>query len=406
MKRILCYLENYRPGGGEKYAIEFMVCLDPKNYQWILVSNPGGLSPALRQSLGPAVTCEEIPVVTQNGIAEKLEQRRPRFRRLILMSAYLLSPVFYLINIIRFMRLLARHRPDVVHSFNGAYPGARSSLAILLAARLMKIQAVLSVVGTPVEFLLTERVTGMLRDALIWRSVAVTIVNAESIRLKLINKHGFDAENILVVYNGLPDKFEADADRFRTEFGFPSHSLLIGCVTRMDFAKGPIYLVEAFRKLCTEQQNVHLVLVGQGNASEPVADLIDAHGLLDKVTMTGQYTGNVFDVLKSLDFFVFPSLSEGLPYSILEAMKAGCPIISTNVGGIGEAIRDGIEGLLVPPADVTALYEKMAYLARCPSEREKLGRNARQRFEACFEMSAMQARVQMIYDKYVSFTDC
>lgn len=110
----------------------------------------------------------------------------------------------------------------------------------------------------------------------------------------------------------------------------------------------------------------------------------------------GYYEGDTHYLLSSLDIYVLPTLHEGFPYSILEAMRANCAIISTNVGGIPEAIRNRVEGLLVPLSSVEVLELAIEELINDADLRNMLGKNARNRFLDMFAMEKMNQRLQEV----------
>jgi glycosyltransferase involved in cell wall biosynthesis len=184
------------------------------------------------------------------------------------------------------------------------------------------------------------------------------------------------------VYNGLPDaRYHADR---RTD-------AQIGFVARLDQAKGVLVLLDAFSQLRTKWADLRLRLVGHGDASAAVAARVRALGITDRVEATGFAEGDIGALLETFRVYAFPSFHEGLPYSILEAMRAGCTIVSTSVGGIPEVMRDGKEGLLVPPKDPAALAGALDRLLSDPGAAARYGRAARTRFEQKYKLENFYA---------------
>lgn len=398
-KQILCYTENYAIGGGNKYLIDVINCLDRSLYEIILVSNKNGFYPFERNRIHRKIIYDEINIITTASIAKKFKKMNGNLRRLILVFVYLIRPLFYLINIFIFIKLLNKYQPWVVHSFNGGYPAARSCLALVIAAKIKKINNILNIVSFPTDDRFYWKFFGKIRDWLIRKSTNIIIVNAEVIKKYLVEKKGFYQDNIFVIYNGLPKEPEYEIGEFREDFnvGGTKH-ILIGFISRMDFMKGPLYLVDAFKRVLEEFKDVKLIFIGKGEAFNFIKKRIEELGIEEKIILKGYYEGNIFNILKSLDIFVFPSIHEGFPYSILEAMKAGCAIVSTNVGGIPEAIRDGIEGYLVSPRDSNSIYEKIKYLISYPEERKRISQNARKRFEDDFIIDKMKSKINDLYN--------
>jgi glycosyltransferase involved in cell wall biosynthesis len=140
-----------------------------------------------------------------------------------------------------------------------------------------------------------------------------------------------------------------------------------------------------------------LVIIGSGNALNELSAKVDSMGLADKVLLPGHYSGDVSLLLSDFDIYVFPSLMEGFPYSILEAMRSGCAIATTNVGGIPEAITDGVDGILVEPASTEDLVLGLAKLINDRELRYKVSNNARKKFEENFTLNQMTFAVRKIF---------
>jgi glycosyltransferase involved in cell wall biosynthesis len=112
------------------------------------------------------------------------------------------------------------------------------------------------------------------------------------------------------------------------------------------------------------------------------------------VQLLGAYQGDVDALLASFDAYVFPSYWEGFPYSILEALRAGCAIVATRVGGIPEAISNGHDGILIEPRSATAIVDAIEYLLANPDARQTLSANARERYERDFSLHGMHQRMR------------
>ena len=143
---------------------------------------------------------------------------------------------------------------------------------------------------------------------------------------------------------------------------------------------------------------VRWILAGDGPSRSAMIDLCRRLGLTDRqVLFPGFYPGPSHEVAASLDIVVHPSLHESFPYAILEAMRAGKPIIATRVAGIPEQIEDGVSGLLVEPADPKALADAMEFLLTRPSWAGTLGKAACRRFHERFSIGVMR---QAFQDRY------
>jgi glycosyltransferase involved in cell wall biosynthesis len=145
---------------------------------------------------------------------------------------------------------------------------------------------------------------------------------------------------------------------------------------RLDRVKGHDLLIEAFARLASAFPDWDLAIYGEGAEREALAGCVRAHRLETRIFLKGA-TAHPGLRLREADLFVLPSRTEGFPNALAEAMACGLPVISFDcASGPGELIRDGVDGRLVPAADVPALAEAMAQLMRAPLERARLAARA------------------------------
>ena len=166
---------------------------------------------------------------------------------------------------------------------------------------------------------------------------------------------------------------------------------------RLGTRKGIYTLLEALVALKTRFPRVLLLCGGDGELDE-VRTQVGRLGLRENVKILGWVREpEKSALLQSAAIYVLPSFAEGLPVSVLEAMAAGVPVISTPVGGIPEVITHGREGLLVPPGDVAALSEAICQLLADVNLRTQMGRNGALRFERDFSVEAVLAQLESVY---------
>ena len=152
------------------------------------------------------------------------------------------------------------------------------------------------------------------------------------------------------------------------------------CIGGMVPAKGHYILLEAIRLLRERQVEFQAVLIGGGPELPRLQEYVAKHGLTAFVSFTGPLSHpQTLAHLRRADVFTLASFAEGLPLTLMEAMSLGLPCVSTTVAGIPELIRSGLDGLLVPPANATALAAALQLLASDPALRRSLGASARQR---------------------------
>jgi glycosyltransferase involved in cell wall biosynthesis len=144
-----------------------------------------------------------------------------------------------------------------------------------------------------------------------------------------------------------------------------------------------------------------LAIAGEGVERPRLEALTREYGLTDRVRLLGA-RNDIPDLQAGADVFVMPSLWEGLPLAVLEAMVAGKPIVASRTSGIPEAIEDGRQGVLVPPGDVQALADALWRLMNEPELRASLGRAALERARSRFTIAAMVDQYERLYRQYLA----
>ena len=160
--------------------------------------------------------------------------------------------------------------------------------------------------------------------------------------------------------------------------------------------KGHIYLLRALELLQAHKQRLRVVLAGDGPLEADLKDFARAHGVAEMVRFIG-YREDVAQLLSACDMYVLPSLSEGMPRSIIEAMALGRPVLASNIRGSRELIVDGVTGLLVPPKDEQSLAAAIAKLMDEPKLRARMGNAGRERALSEFDERQVFSRLQAGY---------
>ncbi|MBC7925759.1 MAG: glycosyltransferase family 4 protein [Bryobacteraceae bacterium] len=170
------------------------------------------------------------------------------------------------------------------------------------------------------------------------------------------------------------------------------------CVGRLVPAKGQHSLLEAASQLASAGRNFRLVLVGDGPDRESLRNTVERLGLAGNVVFTGALNRDrIREQLLDADVFALASFSEGIPVALMEAMAMGIPCCSTFVAGIPELIRNGIDGILVPPADTKALASALGLLLGDPNLRDRMGASARSRIAAEYNLEVNIPRLAAIF---------
>jgi glycosyltransferase involved in cell wall biosynthesis len=200
-----------------------------------------------------------------------------------------------------------------------------------------------------------------------------------------------DSHRLVVVTNGIAFP-EAPVQ------SHPHAGIVVGTVARLFPQKGIAYLLEAFAAVRTVRDDVRLVIAGDGPLRADLEHDAERLGIAGSVTFTGAIP-SPWPFLADLDVFVLPSLWEGLPYVLLEALAAGLPCVATAVDGVAEAIPDRRFGTVVAPGDSTWLAREILALADDAQARADMGRMAQAHVRATFSIDAMVRATVEVYHR-------
>jgi glycosyltransferase involved in cell wall biosynthesis len=292
------------------------------------------------------------------------------------------------------LRALQQLRPVIVQSH-----GARSNVYTRLAARYAGVPIVLSTVHNSLFdyevagwrrrlYVLAERLTSPLAD----RIVAVS----EAIARDLVERYRIDAGRTVVVHNGIDAwafRPARGAATVRAELRVPGDRHVILMAGRMTAQKGWDVLLEAAARLAAVRTDLFWLLVGDGPLRAALTRR--AAELAVPVSFTGA-RADMADVLGCADVVVLASRSEGLPFTLLEAMALGKPVVATRVGGVPEVVEDGRSGRLVPRDDAAALAAAVAAVVDAP-DAVAMGARGRVRVQTAFTLDGMVRGIERVY---------
>jgi glycosyltransferase involved in cell wall biosynthesis len=286
--------------------------------------------------------------------------------------------------------LIYRHRVDLIH-VNSYVPGNYARLA----ATLMQVPIIIDHWHgfTRLNFKrkLICRFLGFFTDL----SLAIT----PEVQNYVIKECWLKPTRVRVVANGVDWARLQQArprESVRRELGLPLDAVVVGLVARLDHrAKGHLELLQAMAQL-RETYPFHALLVGGGKREEEMRALAASLGLAGEAHFLG-HRRDIPDLLHAMDIFVLPSYSEGVSLAMLEAMAVGLPVIVSRVGGLPEVVRDGENGLLVPPRDHHALAQALARLLADPAWSRELGDRARQLVRESYSLERQGREINQIY---------
>ena len=293
---------------------------------------------------------------------------------------------------------------DVVH-VNKTAP--RTSLPAVFAARSLGVHALVStehIAKPPSSHYPFGRwiITWLIRlaNGAIDRVIAVS----ETSRYLLIKNYALPPEKVVAIRNGIDvSRFDADVDvsAVRSGLGLSEDDWVAEFIGRFSPGKGHDCALDAISLLAPEFPRLKLVLMGDGALEAVLRERAEELGVQDRVVFAG-FVDDVPSVLAAGHALILPSESEGLPLSVLEAMAARLPVIASDVGGVAEAVRDGVTGVLISPRDPNGLSRALRGLMADPERARGMGEAGRRRVEEEFSSEASVGAVLRLYDEVLT----
>lgn len=212
-------------------------------------------------------------------------------------------------------------------------------------------------------------------------------------------KLGVPQHKVVTIHNVIDlDRFKnlSNTEDGKKYFGLSSNTKLVGTIGRLSIEKGQRYFLEAAAKVKEIYRDVKFVIVGDGPEMENLKRLAKRLNVAEEVIFTG-WREDVGSLFSSLDIFVLPSLTEGLPTAVLEAFACSKPVVATHVGGVPEVVQHMKTGLLVPPRDSKKLAEAILFALRNPRIADSLGYQGHQLVCEKFSFEKIIGKVEEVY---------
>lgn len=238
------------------------------------------------------------------------------------------------------------------------------------------------------------------RSVLRYADRIVTV--SDSMTRLLVQQHHVPRGKIRLIHNAVQldaagHSEEADV---RARHAISPHAKVVGVIGRLSPEKGQLVFLKAMKIAIQACPDVRALLVGDGEDRASLEQYVRDNGLTDYVVFAN-YRDDVTEYYRILDLLVLPSISEGLPNVVLEAMSCGVPILATSVGGVPE-ILDGTNGALVLPGDSDALAQRMIELLRNDSLRATLGVEGRRSLHPRFSPEHRARQIVAVYQELLS----
>ena len=291
------------------------------------------------------------------------------------------------------LKIIDRKQIDVLHLHGyGATTFGR------LAAKMRGLPAILHEHANLTDTPWFQKVA----DRLLAPSTDLAIAVSKSTADFVVRARQMPPERVKVVYLGVPlEEFSRprSADEIRdarAELGVSPDDMAIGTVTRLHDSKGNSYLVDAARLVVNQRPNARFFLFGEGPLLGELEAQARALGLGDRF-LFGGFTRDVARTLSAFDISAFPSLWEGTPLTVFEALAMGKPIVATDADGLIDVLTPEHDAVIVPKRDSAALAGAIVRLMDSPADRQRLSAAARQTGQH-YDIAAFVRKMERLYD--------
>jgi glycosyltransferase involved in cell wall biosynthesis len=288
-------------------------------------------------------------------------------------------------------RFLRQARVELVHTHN-TQPFLDAGLATLLARTP-------TLVHTDHGRDFPDKRRYMIAERVLSRFAYRVVGVSDDTSRKLVRYEKIDPRKIATIHNGIEDESvgaAANDGAKKAEIGIPREAPVVGVGARLIELKGLEYLLQAMPTVLQRIPDAKLVIAGYGPLEGRLRGLARDLGVGSATHILGPRR-DMAQLLRAFDVYALPSVSEGLPLILLEAMAAGCPIVATRVGGVPEAVRDGKNGLLVAPRRADELADALIQVLTDQQKRQRFSRESRRIFESGFTARIMARRYEALY---------
>lgn len=292
-----------------------------------------------------------------------------------------------------FLQVIRSERPHILHLH-----GWIAANFGRLAGWMTGVPTIMHEHGVDPKFPLSQR----LADRLLSRCTHTGLTVAESVRRFMVANRSLPASRIRLIYHGVPLEDFRPADprvvaAEKERLGIPPDSPVIGTVGRVDIQKGITYLIQAAERVLGEIPQARFLIIGDGPKLDDLKAEAHSLGVRDRVVFAG-HRDDVPVVQSMMDVQAFPSLWEGTPLTVFEAMAMGRTIVSTDVDGLGEVLQHGQSAWIVPPAQSAPLADAVICLLKDRDLAARLASGARES-SADYDISRTVRNLEALYEE-------
>lgn len=357
--RIAFCITDLDAGGAERALVQIVTRLDRRRWEpHVFCLDAGGVLAADLRAAGIEVVCL--------GACRRRDflVAWPLYRHLAALRPAILQTFLFHANIIGRLAGAAARVPVIVSGIRVAEKRSRARLWL-------------------------DRVT----DRLVTRHVCVSrdVADFSTVR------GGLPSAKIRVIPNGVDfERYANAAPVDLAQFGVPHGSRVLLFVGRLDPQKGPLQLLEAAAELFTEHSDLQLVMVGDGPLATELRAWTVVRSLESRIHFLGRHA-DIAGLMRAADVFVLPSLWEGLPNVVLEAMAAGTPVVATDVEGVRDLLTEGESGTIVPTNGEFPLAQAIGHVLGNREQARKMASKAQTIVKERFTWPFVAAEYEHLY---------
>ncbi|WP_316736887.1 glycosyltransferase family 4 protein [Pedobacter aquatilis] len=366
-KRILHAIRQGKVGGGETHVLDLVNQLDKEKYESVILSFTEG---------------PMVDKLKADGFATFVINTEKPFN-------------FTIWNEVK--QLISAQKIDLIHAH-----GTRANSNTFFSAKSLKIPLLYTVHGwsfhpdqnPAVKFIRSASERFLVNVAN--KTICVSQSNLVE------GKGKFPMKNAVVIANGINrDKFNPDKEfkNIRSEFQISKEVTLVGYIARITHQKSPLTFLKAIDAI-NNKENLKFLIVGDGDLKADMLALAKELNLEQHIIFV-DFRSDIPEILSAVDIFCLPSLWEGLPIALLEAMSMRKTIVASNIDGITDLIVHNSNGLLIEPNDVKGIADAITLLAADKDLSEKLGLAAENTVKEKFNVGLMTKKIEQVYQEFI-----
>jgi glycosyltransferase involved in cell wall biosynthesis len=305
-------------------------------------------------------------------------------------------------GLFRLLQTIRRRKINILHS-HVQITDLMTALAGKLCPGLKTVTTVHAPININEKLQRDKSIRGTIYSYILRHGFDRIITVSKALHRELIHNDHIDLHKIVHIINGIdPNPFkDSNREKSRDRLGLDPNKKVVVMVAWFGLRKGHHTLIDSAVHITRKIPDVLFLLVGEGRLKKTSMDRVRQWGLQDNFVFLG-YREDIPDILATSDLAVLPSVIEGLPRNLLEAMAAGLPVVASRLDGIAELVVHEKTGLLTDPGSASALSQAIAKLLGDPQRCKEMGLQGRRRVENHFRSDQMVQATEQLYEQLMN----